>query len=878
MGQSKYLIPLLCSLLIISGCNRQPESGFEIKADRVLEGPFTARALSPREMVSDYSIHNTEIQQPILFKLSLNGQDNEGGFGADHLLVVPEGIHQFYAPLLQFGRHMPAPIGEPPPLTATTTVHFRVDLRPEMRAFTEQGFVVTPTGDTVHADTFKGLYLAGNTPPLKWIWDLDQPPENSRFTDADGDSIFDLAVTFEPPGLHSTERRWTLRQDIDHLPRFHAPEAPLLEALYNLALDEAQLNIRSDSCFDTGAEWPGVWTRDVSYASHLSLAYFFPEIVKNSLRRKLTSEGRIIQDTGTGGSWPVSSDRFVWILAAWEVYLATGDKAWLQEIRGPVIRSLQEDIVWNRDPLSGLLRGETSFEDWREQTYPRWLTPAGIHASLSLSTNLIFKRALEIGSVIAPPGSNLAREGARMANALEEAILSSFRHPKTGHLASYILSTPSWIHAEHRDALGEALAVLFTDTSPALLQTAVNGYPRSPIGTPVIYPQLPHSPPYHNQGIWPFVEAYSLLAAKQTGSMDAVAHSFKGLTRAAALNLTHKENYHWLTGETDVMAVNSDRQLWSIAGYLGAILKGLMGIQIAYEPDTRDYACSFAPCNPWHWDQFSLEGLTLQGAKLDLHLSGRGDSLVSLRVNDVDTPVGTPLVLSPDFHYQVEMEVTQRIRSADNPLIIVDEDSFLPLEPIQQWEGDTLYWQAATPRVVLLRNGRDIDTLKLSPVVIPDSLGGFFSLQSLDSSQIRSLPTEPVYRGPAANLILKNDVPYFVELGKENDYLKLSFESDLPGSYLIRFRYANGSGPISTDNKCGLAKLSVSDWWLEQMIAFPQTGSWDHWHMTGWYPIELSKGTNTLRLEQGTLPVTNMDGAVNTFRVSVVELIPERLD
>jgi uncharacterized protein YyaL (SSP411 family) len=39
---------------------------------------------------------------------------------------------------------------------------------------------------------------------------------------------------------------------------------------------------------------------------------------------------RIIQDTGTGGSWPVSTDRMIWALAANEIYNVTGDTDWLK--------------------------------------------------------------------------------------------------------------------------------------------------------------------------------------------------------------------------------------------------------------------------------------------------------------------------------------------------------------------------------------------------------------------------------------------------------------------------------------------------------------------------------------------------------------------
>ena len=50
------------------------------------------------------------------------------------------------------------------------------------------------------------------------------------------------------------------------------------------------------------------------------------------------------------------------------------------------------------DPRDGLYRGEQSFLDWREQTYPEWVGGNLVHIAMSktLSTNVLHLRALEI--------------------------------------------------------------------------------------------------------------------------------------------------------------------------------------------------------------------------------------------------------------------------------------------------------------------------------------------------------------------------------------------------------------------------------------------------------------------------------------------------
>ena len=139
-----------------------------------------------------------------------------------------------------------------------------------------------------------------------------------------------------------------------------------------------------------------MWTRDVSLSTVLALAIVAPDATRRSLMAKVDSAGRIIQDTGTGGSWPISSDRMVWTLAAWEVYAATGDSAWLRSSYAIIRRSAEADLHAVRDETSGLFAGESSFEDWREQSYPRWMQPADIYRSQNLGTNAIHFAAYRV--------------------------------------------------------------------------------------------------------------------------------------------------------------------------------------------------------------------------------------------------------------------------------------------------------------------------------------------------------------------------------------------------------------------------------------------------------------------------------------------------
>ena len=125
--------------------------------------------------------------------------------------------------------------------------------------------------------------------------------------------------------------------DIPAQPMRTRTASPMFDGLFALAqaeLAKAQVESLSDNaydngrpipcpCFETGEKWRYVWTRDLSFAADLSLAELRPERTRNALRFKLSDlragapQGTyVVQDTGSGGSWPISSDRVVWFLAA----------------------------------------------------------------------------------------------------------------------------------------------------------------------------------------------------------------------------------------------------------------------------------------------------------------------------------------------------------------------------------------------------------------------------------------------------------------------------------------------------------------------------------------------------------------------------------
>jgi hypothetical protein len=431
----------------------------------------------------------------------------------------------------------------------------------------------------------------------------------------------------------------------------------LFDALFAQAIDDARLDSVSSirdaaynagqpilcECFQTGEKWTYVWTRDLSYSAYLSLALLDPLRVRNSLQFK-TSPFRpgvmpaelpagtvqIVQDTGSGGSWPVSSDRTAWALGA-EAVLNTLQGSARTRFEVEANRALRGSVEADRaaifDASDGLYTGEQSFLDWREQTYAPYVLKdlTQLAQSKALSTNTLQYRALRLVSALARDRGEtaLAARYGRWAEALKIAINRHFWLADYGLYASLLTADAPAIPVAKFDLLGEALAVTSGIADFARAREIVAHYPHAPFGPPVYYPEQPDVAIYHNRAGWPFVTAFDLEAAAQVVNVAVADNAFDSLVRAAALHLTNTENLEWLTGRSqydDGPVINSPRQLWSVAGYIDMVAKVVFG----YHVEKRGFR--IRPFLTTHMrtvlngDTATLENLSYKGRELTIEL------------------------------------------------------------------------------------------------------------------------------------------------------------------------------------------------------------------------------------------------------------------
>ncbi|GAB2533502.1 alpha-L-rhamnosidase-related protein [Rhodanobacter koreensis] len=400
---------------------------------------------------------------------------------------------------------------------------------------------------------------------------------------------------------------WPYGQRVIPAQPLHTDTAsPLFDGLFAMAQDDLKQDsvtaIRDGAfdhgqpipclCFETGLKWPYVWTRDLSYSIDLGLWRFDAARSRNGLKFKLSDvrvpsapQGLyVMQDTGSGGSWPISTDRVVWFLGAQHLL---DDKAFAEDAYHALGNTLAQDRQYAFDATFGLYRGETSFLDWREQTYPAWTANevTFIGQSFALSTNVLHYQALQLAATQADAHHDAKAAGdyRAQANALKAAINTHFWRADRGLYMSYIGGdgTPY----DTYDLLGIALAITSGVADGDRARQTLANYPTWPAGSPVIWPERADQPIYHNRAIWPFVSAYAMRAARMVDQPTRIAHEIESVMRGAALYGSNMENYELLTqgqhldeGRHSGPVVNSPRQLWSVAAYFAVVTEGVFGL------------------------------------------------------------------------------------------------------------------------------------------------------------------------------------------------------------------------------------------------------------------------------------------------------------
>lgn len=887
---SKIIVPSVL-LWSFTGCKSQEPMDkiyhsdfYSLSKNKVTQGKFEAVALSPTSLSSNYqSPVNLEISPALSFKFSLNGKDNEMVSGKNHQINLISKDGALETPVIRFGHQFTDPAKVPAGvfLKPDTKFTIRLDMTEILAAFKEKGFYTAYNGTKIYKTDFKGVFAAGSISPL--IWDFDNLANHKELElhDADGDGIYTLTLEMnKAQEKKTTASSWKLTKDISAFPQYSSA-VPMMDALYNLAIEEMENAIEPDSTFRTGKEWAGVWTRDISYSIILSMATLQPKVAEYSLLRKVKND-RVIQDTGTGGSWPVSSDRMIWAVAAWEVYKTTGDEEWLAKAYKIIKNSAEDDLKNVYDPNTGLVRGESSFLDWRDQTYPKWMQPADIYASENLGTNAVHYQTNIVLSKMAKlmKDNTASAKYEKIAAQIKAGINKHLWIAEKGYYGQYLYGRQFQTLSPRSEALGEALTVLFDIADPERQKSVIANTPVTNFGIPCIYPQIPNIPPYHNDAVWPFVQSYWSLAAAKTGNAEALVRSMSAIYRPAALFLTNKENFVSSTGDFAGTQVNSSNMLWSLSGNISLIYKVLFGME------TQENALVFKPFVPEILaGERTLNNFKYRRSVLDISLSGYGNQIKSITLDGKTLPAAEISADLSGKHKVVIVLADNEIEKGKTGLV---KDYFSVAAPVAKIQGGLLSWNRVEGAVAykVIYNGKEMNkTTELNHAVKQD---GEYQVIAEDKNGVPSFASEPVLSAEGKTQLLfadqvaeKSGLPYqgyagtgFIEISKtKNKHITFEVNIAEAGTYAVDFRYANGNGPTNTENKCAIRTFNL-DGAFAGTFVFPQRGKeeWSDWGFSNTNVITLSKGKHQFNLSFADWN-ENMNGEINQAVLDYLRVI-----
>ncbi len=736
------------------------------------------------------------------------------------------------------------------------------------------------------------------TDAYSWHGDTITQGAFKAFAPSDTSILSDYSA--QPGYYMPIEKSWSVKNDISSYPRLKS-SFRLHNAIYNMGLDEMINAVEPDTTLRTGKAWAGVWTRDVSYSIILSMAYMQPEASMISLMKKVDPDKRIIQDTGSGGAWPVSSDRMIWAVAAYEIYKVTGDRQWLETIYPIIRRSVTDDSNVVYDPATGLMHGETSFIDWRQQSYPKWMQTADIYASEALNTSIVHAEALKVLSRISAEMGNQDEAALYETKAadLVKAINKHFWMPDKGYYGMYLYGRNFPILNPRAETLGESLAILFDVASPERAAIITENNPLTPYGAAIFFPQIKDMPSYHNNALWPFVASFWTLANAKAGNEQGTLQGIGSVFRPAALFATNKENFNLDNGDI-ATELNSSNMLWSLAGNLAITYRVLFGIHF------EENGLMFRPFVPKPLaDTRVLEGFRYRNATLNITVKGFGDSIKSFKLNGKEhQPLLPPtisghneivIVLADNDIPPLRVNNTANVKAPLTPIAWIDNNPALdiagaPVNNFFRWEPVEY-----CDHYLVLRNGEPVtETYETSYAA---TVPGEYQVIAVESDGTQSFASRPcpnfptvVFQVPAENTVISStEISYppvrpvtgftgdgFVETDHSSTAIEIPVKVDADGTYAVSFRYANGNGPISTENKCAIRTILV-DGIPVGTVVMPHRGEgkWNDWGMSNSIRVALSAGRHVVTMELNPSD-ENMNRKTNHALVDAVTV--ERLD
>lgn len=385
---------------------------------------------------------------------------------------------------------------------------------------------------------------------------------------------------------------------------------PLSKKMWKIALNDIEKNEVTNSYgsyFAAGRRYTDrVYTRDIAFAGILGLNVIFPKEMLQSLKvtREVialqgykVSSNHVIKEIGA--PWDIISNEEPQVMAKYKtnsITRRTDDVVWIWAVDNlfsvhPEIADWQwfytngkENFKTNYDPwfdkTDGLFRAQSAFQDLTSSGYPKGMTISDCVLLKGTSTNCIYYKAM-LSLANAARKCNLPNESKywnQRAESLKKAIRKELILPD-GTLTYY--KDRYGVVMKNQHNLGTAFAVLFGIVKGKEAKKAIDNYPITDKGVPLIFPFLEDNKGDHNNASWPFCDTYFLQAKELVDGKDYTGYNAALLARTMGTKLSVKRESEWggfgsfhekveLPGG---LISGSGQQLWTSAAFINVCLR-----------------------------------------------------------------------------------------------------------------------------------------------------------------------------------------------------------------------------------------------------------------------------------------------------------------
>ena len=391
-----------------------------------------------------------------------------------------------------------------------------------------------------------------------------------------------------------------------------------------------------------GYETP--WTRDASVNTMNAACFLEPEVAKNTLWAVCERvDGKLCFQLDNQ-KW----DKIVWAIGAWQYFLATEDKVFLQDAYHTVKNSLEvlEQVQFNE--TYGLFTGGSFFNDGITG-YPKAVHEEGKESSfvgdhkpteyiMTLSTNCLYYASYRIlekmVSVLGIEGEkeNYIQKGTKLKNAINQFLWNE----KTGKYDYFLY--PDGTVDNSQEGCGISFASLFELGEEENIRKMLSECVRSEVGLVSIWPPFKElssleRPIRHNNLIWTMVNGYFANAVAKYGLSEILGAEIESMAQLAMDSKGFYEIYNPITKKPDggwqvgCQWDSVPNQTWSATAFISSIVYGVFGIRLS------ETGITFKPCLPENFGTVQLKGIKFRNVTLDIKLQGAGNKVKEIKIN-----------------------------------------------------------------------------------------------------------------------------------------------------------------------------------------------------------------------------------------------------